>query len=103
MKIKKGDTIKIISGKDKGKRGRVLRIFPKKQTLVVEGLNLVTKHTRPKRVGEKGQKIKMAMPLAISKVMLICPECKKPIRINYKILADGRKKRFCHKCKNVFE
>ncbi len=102
MKIKKGDTIQIISGKDKGKKGKVLRVMPKDNKIVAEGLNLVTKHVRPKRVGEKGQRIRMATPLNVSKVLLVCPRCKKTIRVGYKILTDGIKKRFCRKCKDVF-
>lgn len=102
MKIRKNDTVKIISGKDKGKKGKILRVLPKKDKIVVEGLNVVTKHIRPKREGEKGQRIKMSTPLDVSKVMLLCPRCKQAIRVGYKILADGRKKRFCRKCKDVF-
>ncbi len=102
MKIKKGDTVQITSGKDKGKKGKVLRVIPKENKIVVEGLNLVTKHVRSRRAGEKGQRIKMAMPLNISNALLICPRCKKAIRVGYKVLADGIKKRFCRKCKDVF-
>ncbi len=102
MKIKKGDKVKILSGKDRGKKGRVLRVLPAENKIVVEGLNLSIKHVRPKREGEKGQRIKQAMPLNISKAMLICPRCKQPIRVGYKVLADKRKKRFCRKCKDVF-
>lgn len=103
MKIKKGDTVKIIRGKDKGKKGKVLRSFPKENKIVVEGLNLITKHVRPKKEGEKGQRIKMAVPLNISKVMLVCPQCKKPVRAGYRVLKDGRKKRYCRLCKDVFK
>jgi large subunit ribosomal protein L24 len=102
MKIKKGDHVKIIRGKDKEKKGKVLKSFPQDNKIVVEGLNLITKHVRPKRQGEKGQRIKMAMPLDISKVMLICPHCKKPVRGGYKILTDGRKKRYCRQCREIF-
>lgn len=102
MKIKKGDLVKIIQGKDKGEKGRVLKVFPKEKKLVVEGRNLVTKHVRPKHEGEKGQKIKISVPIYISKVKLICPKCGKAIRVSYKILADKRKLRFCQHCKNLF-
>lgn len=102
MKIKKGDTIQITSGKDKGKKGKILRAMPEENKIVVEGLNLVTKHVRSRRAGEKGQRIKMAMPLNASNVLLICPRCKKAIRVGYKVLADGIKKRFCRRCKDVF-
>ncbi len=102
MKIRKNDTVKIIQGKDKGKKGKIIRVLPKENKIVVEGLNLVIKHVRPKRENEKGQKIKMAVSLNVSNVMLICPACKEPIRVGYKILADGRKQRFCRKCKEIF-
>ena len=102
MRIRKNDTVKILSGKDRGKKGKILRAMPKEDKVVVEGLNLITKHVKPKRDKEKGQRIKMAMPLKVSRVMLICSHCHQPIRIGYKILANGQKKRFCRKCKDVF-
>jgi large subunit ribosomal protein L24 len=102
MKIKKNDNVQIIQGKDAGKKGKVLRSLPQVNKVVVEGLNLAVKHIRPRREGEKGQKVKIAMPIQVSNLMLICPRCKKPIRVGYKILADGTKKRFCRKCKDVF-
>ncbi len=101
MRIKKDDIVEILTGKDRGQKGRVLKVLSKEGRMVVEGMNLVTKHIRPKREGEKGQKIKMAMPLAASNIMLVCPRCKKAIRVGYKILADGAKKRFCRKCKEI--
>ncbi|HKL16867.1 MAG TPA: 50S ribosomal protein L24 [Patescibacteria group bacterium] len=103
MKIKKDDKVKIISGKDKGRKGKILKVLPNRNKVVVEGLNTVTKHIRPKKKGEKGQRVKMAMPINVSNVKLICPECGKAIRVGYKILSDGRKKRFCRDCKNVFK
>lgn len=102
MKIKKDDKVKVLAGKDRGKKGRVLRVLPKHGKLVVEGLNLVVKHVRPRREGEKGQRIKMAAPIDISNAMLICPKCKKSIRVGHKVLADKTKKRYCRKCKNIF-
>lgn len=102
MKIRKGDTVQIITGKDKGKKGKVVRSLLQEGKIVVEGLNVVTKHVRPKKSGEKGQRIKMATPLYVSKVMLICPHCKKRVRVGYKILTDKRKKRICRKCKDIF-
>jgi len=101
MKIKKGDTVQIIRGKDKGKRGRVLKVFPKENKLIVEGLNLLYKHVRPRREGEQGQRIQIPAPLHISKVMFVCPKCSHPIRVGYKILTDGRKVRWCRKCKEI--
>ncbi|MCD6471394.1 50S ribosomal protein L24 [bacterium] len=101
MKIKKGDTVEIIKGKDKGRRGRVLKVFPKKNKLIVEGLNLLYRHTRPRREGEKGQRVQFSAPINISNVMLVCPKCHKKTRIGFRILNDGRKVRQCKKCKEI--
>ncbi|MBL7053918.1 50S ribosomal protein L24 [Patescibacteria group bacterium] len=103
MKIKKNDIVKILSGKDKGKQGKVLRVLPAQNKIVIEGLNLSVKHVRPKKAEEKGQRIKMAMPLSLSNVTLICPRCKKTVRVGYKVLKNGNKRRFCRKCKDVFK
>jgi len=103
MKIKKGDKVKIICGKDRGKEGKVLAVLPKKGKLTVEGLNLLIKHTRPKREGEKGQRIQYPAPLDISNIRLICPKCGKPTRVGYKILANKRKVRICRKCQEIIE
>lgn len=99
MKIHKNDTVKIIAGKDKGKKGKVLRVFPKKNQVLVEGLNLFKKHIKPKREGQKGEVILVPKPLAASNVMLICPSCQKPVRVTYQI-EDKKKFRICKKCKN---
>jgi len=101
MKIKKGDVVQIKIGKDKGKRGRVLKVFSKKNKIIVEGLNLVWKHVRPRREGEKGQRIQIPAPLYYSKVQLVCPKCNRPIRVGYKILAEGKKVRWCRKCHEI--
>lgn len=102
MKIKKGDTVLIISGKYRGKRGKVLKTFPTRQAgypnrILVEGINLVKKHQRPKRMGEKGQMIELPKPIDVSNVKLICPKCGKATRIGYKII-EGKKYRICKKC-----
>ncbi len=101
MKIRKSDTVQIIKGKDKGKRGRVLKVFSKKDKLIVEGLNLLYKHVKPRRQGEKGQRIQFPAPIHVSNVMFVCPKCSRPIRLGYKILTDGRKVRWCRKCKEI--
>ncbi|MCX6765987.1 MAG: 50S ribosomal protein L24 [Candidatus Moranbacteria bacterium] len=98
MKIRKGDQVQIISGKDRGKRGKVIRVLPKSGKLVVEGINLVKKHRRPRKGGEKGQRVEIPTPLASSKVKLICPHCGKPTRVGYKI-EKSRKIRMCKVCK----
>ncbi|MFH1837969.1 MAG: 50S ribosomal protein L24 [Candidatus Kuenenbacteria bacterium] len=98
MKIKKGDKVKILTGKDVGKTGKILRIFLKKEKAVVEGLNLRIKHMRPKKEREKGQKIQFPSPINVSNVMLICPKCGKATRVCYKILESKKKARMCKKC-----
>lgn len=100
-KIKKGDLVEIRIGKDKGKRGRVLKVWPKKNKIIVEGLNLVYKHLKPKREGEKGQRVQIPAPLYISKVMLVCPHCHKPTRVGFRIFENKKKARICKKCKEI--
>jgi large subunit ribosomal protein L24 len=101
MKIKKGDQVLIITGKDRGRKGRVLRAFPKKEQVLVEGINIRKKHVRAKRTGEKGQIVKLPTPISVSNVKLICSKCKKATRVGYKILKIKDKKskiRICKKC-----
>lgn len=98
MKIKKGDLVLIISGKWRKKSGKVLKVFPKEGKILVEGVNLVKKHLKPRREGEKGEVIEVLKPIAVSKVKLICPECKKPTRVGFKRV-NGKKVRECKKCK----
>lgn len=102
MKIKKGDTVLVISGKYKGKTGKVLKTFPKEGKVLVEGVNLVKKHFRPRSGREKGQIIEIPKPLPVSKLKFICPSCKKATRLGYKISREKDKKlkvRVCKKCK----
>jgi large subunit ribosomal protein L24 len=99
MKIRKGDQIQIIAGKDKGKSGKVLHVVPEKLRIVVEGLNLAKKHMKPKKGGEKGQRIEIPMSLSISNVMLICPKCGKSTRVEFKV-GKNEKSRVCKKCKS---
>ena len=97
MKIKKGDQVIVISGKDRGRKGKIIEVLPKEGRVVVEGINLRKKHMRPKKSGEKGQIIEMPSPFDISDVKLICPRCGKPTRVGLRI--EGKKKyRFCKKC-----
>ena len=100
MKIKKGDTVLLISGKDKNKKGKVIQVFPKENRIIIEGLNIVKKHVRAKKSGEKGQKVEVPRPLNSSNVKLVCPKCKKPVRVGYKVVSKGREKkvRICKKC-----
>lgn len=99
MKIRKGDNVKILSGKDRGKTGKVTRVLPKEKKAYVEGMNLAKKHTRPKKQGEKGQRITVPAPVDLSVLMLVCPKCSKPARVGYKI-SEKSKFRICKKCKS---
>lgn len=97
MRIKKGDTVLIISGKDRGKKGKILQDFPKQGKIIVEGANLRKKHIKPRKAGEKGQIVEMSSPFYASNVKIICSKCKKAARIGCKIL-EGKKYRICKKC-----
>jgi large subunit ribosomal protein L24 len=107
MKIKKGDRVKIIKGRDRGKRGKVIQLLPAERKIVVEGLNLLVKHVRPRRQGEKGQRVQFNVPLHSSKIMLICPKCNKQTRVGFKYLKtpDQKKKkvRRCKKCQEIID
>ena len=98
MKIKKGDTIQIISGKDKGKTGKVMKIDGAVGTVLLDGLNLFKKHKRPKKQGEKGEIVIVPRPLRVSKVMLVCSSCGKPAKAGHRFEGEI-KVRFCKKCK----
>ncbi|HBI17497.1 MAG: 50S ribosomal protein L24 [Candidatus Moranbacteria bacterium GW2011_GWF2_34_56] len=99
MRIKKDDKVKIIAGKDSGKSGKVLRVIRSVGKVTVEGMNIIKKHVRPKKDGEKGQRVEIAVPMDVSNVMLVCPNCKKETRVGYAIDKDGKKNRVCKKCK----
>ena len=97
MKIRKGDTVKILSGKDRGKTGKVLRVIPSEHRLSVEGLNVIKKHLRPRKQGEKGQIATIPALVPSSRVAVVCAKCGKDTRVGYAI-AEGRKYRVCKKC-----
>lgn len=100
MKIQKGDQVEIIIGKDKGRSGEVLRVFPKTSRILIKGLNLFKKHIKPSN-GQKGTIIEKERALLVSKAMLICPNCHKKIRVSYSIDKSGAKSRFCRRCQSV--
>ncbi|NCN07148.1 50S ribosomal protein L24 [Candidatus Falkowbacteria bacterium] len=106
MKIKTGDKVKMMSGKDKGKIGKVLQVFINEDRVVVEGLNLMIKHQKAKKQGEKGQRIQFPSPVNASNVALICPKCGKDTRIGSERIVSADKSktiknRVCKKCKEV--
>ena len=97
MNIKKNDTVIVLSGKDKGKKGKVLEAMPAAGKIVVEGINMASCHVKPKKEGEQGGIIRKEIPLYACKTMLVCPKCGKATRHAVK-LADGKKVRVCKKC-----
>jgi large subunit ribosomal protein L24 len=101
--IKKGDNVVVISGKDKGKKGKVLMVGATKRTVLVEGVNMVTKHTKARKAGETGGIVHQEAPIYACKVMHICEKCGKPTRIGYKVMADGTKSRVCKNCQEVLD
>jgi large subunit ribosomal protein L24 len=101
MKIKKGDQVEIIAGKDKGKKGKVLSALPKDLKVIVEGNNIVKKAQKAKRYGQKGQLVEVPAPIHVSSVKVICPQCSKATRIGYVRNAD-QKERVCKKCEAKF-
>ena len=98
LKIKKGDQVIVISGNDKGKKGKVIASFPKEGKIIVEGVNMVKKHKKPRQQGDPAGIIQQEAPIYAHKVMHICGKCKKPTRVGYDILASGDKVRVCKKC-----
>ena len=97
MNIKKDDKVVVLSGKDKGKQGKILVSDPKAAKVIVEGVNVATKHQKPRKQGEEGGIFKIETPIYASKVQLVCPKCGKATRVGHKI-ADGKKVRVCKKC-----
>ena len=97
MKIKKDDKVIVLSGKDKGKQGKILSADPKAMKVVVEGVNVATKHQKPQRQGQDGGIIKVETPIYACKVQVVCPKCGKGTRVAHKIV-DGKKVRVCKHC-----
>lgn len=103
LHIKKDDLVVVISGTDKGKSGKVLAALPKEDKVIIESVNMISKHTKPKKQGEEGGIIKREAPVFASNVMLLCKKCNKATRIAYKILPEGKKQRVCKKCGAAIE
>ena len=97
LHVKKNDTVVVISGDDKGKKGKVLTVSPEEKKVIVEGVNIVTKHAKPRRQGEAGGIIKVEGAMYADKVQIVCPKCKKGVRVKHEI-KDGKKIRVCAKC-----
>ena len=103
LHVKKGDQVKVILGKDRGKKGEVLKVFPKDSRVVVEGMNIVSKHVRPTQDNPQGGIVEQEAPIHSSNVMLVCQKCNQSSRTGKKILDDGQKVRYCKKCGEVID
>lgn len=103
LRIRRGDLVQVIQGKEKGKRGKVIKVDPERGRVYVEKLNLIKKHMRKTQRNPQGGIIEKEGPIHISNVMLVCPKCDKPRRFGAKFLADGKKVRYCKKCGEVIE
>ena len=97
LHIKKNDTVIVLAGKDKGKKGKVLSVDPESRKVIVEGVNVASRHQKPRKQGEEGGIIKKETPIYASKVMTVCPKCDKATRVAHKIV-DGKKVRVCKHC-----
>jgi len=103
MKIKKDDNVLVIAGKERGKKGKVRFAYPRKQKIIIEGLNFIKKHSKARGAARQAGIIDLEAPLDISNVMIICNKCNKPARIGYRKLEDGRRVRFCRVCQEVID
>ena len=96
--VKTGDTVVVLNGKDRGRKGKVLQVSPKEGKVIVEGINMVSKHVKPRKAGEEGGIVKAESALYACKVQIVCPRCGKPTRVSHKLYEDGTKERICTKC-----
>jgi large subunit ribosomal protein L24 len=103
MRLRSGDMVKILIGKDKGKTGAIRKAFPKENTVIVENANIFKKHVKPTSSQPHGGIVEKAMPIKVSNVALICNNCQKASRIGYKILENGEKKRICKSCQKEIQ
>jgi large subunit ribosomal protein L24 len=103
MKIRKDDTVVIITGKDRGKKGKVRRALPNEDRVIVEGLNMIKRHSRASRATRQGGIIELEAPIRVSNVMLMCNKCGNPTRVNFRFLDDGKKVRVCNSCREVID
>lgn len=103
MKIRKDDEVKVLSGKDRGKQGKVHSVDPVKSRVVVAGVHMIKRHTKPGRVRTQAGIIEREAPIALSSVMLICNKCSKPTRVSFRYIEDGKKVRACSKCGEIID
>lgn len=101
--IKKNDLVMVTHGREKGKSGRVLKVIPEKEKVIIEKINFVKRHSRPHGQQRRGGIIEKEAPLHVAKVMLLCEKCNKPVRTGHRMLEAGKKTRFCRKCNEIFD
>ena len=101
QKIRKGDIVQAVKGKDKGKKGKVIQVFSERGRALVEGINLAKKHKRQTRQDQQGGIVSIEMPIALGNIMLVCKHCDRPTRVGFSLLKDGTKSRVCKACKEV--
>ena len=103
MKIQKNDNVLIIAGKDRGKKGKVRKAMPDKDKVIVEGFNMIKRHSKTKGKTRQAGIIELEAPINSSNVMIICNKCNKPARVGYRALEDGKKARYCHSCSEIID
>ena len=103
MKIRRNDTVLVIAGKDKGKKGKVRFAYPKDNKVIVEGINMIKRHSRARGVARQAGIIELEAPLHVSNLMLICTKCSKPTRVGFRVLDDGKRARFCRACQEIID
>jgi large subunit ribosomal protein L24 len=103
MKIRKNDTVVIITGKDRGKKGKIRRALPNEDRVIVEGFNMIKRHSRAGRAARQAGIIELEAPIRVSNVMLVCGKCGKPTRVSFRFLDDGKKVRVCNSCREVID
>jgi len=102
IRFKRDDQVTVISGKDRGKRGKIMKVFPQGTRVTVEGLNLVKKHLRRSQTNPQGAVVDRECPLPMDRVLPICPRCNRGVRVGFKVLGDGTKTRVCRRCEESF-
>jgi len=103
MKIQKNDNVLIIAGKDRGKKGKVRKAMPDKDKVIVEGFNMIKRHSKTKGKTRQAGIIELEAPIHVSNIMIICNKCNKPARVGYRALEDGKKARYCHSCSEIID
>jgi len=103
MNIRKNDTVLVIAGKDRGKKGTVRKALPRDAKVIVEGINMIKRHSKARGAARQAGIIELEAPLDVSNVMLICNKCSKPARVGFRVLGDGRKARVCRSCHEVID